>query len=621
MATVSYPSVSIQGGFWKTEQQLDRDTTVWAVYNRFAETGRFAALDCNWKEGEPQRPHIFWDSDIAKWLEGAAYLIQKEPNEKLEQLVDQAIDSLVKNQLDTGYMNSYFKTVEPDAIFTRRMDHELYCAGHLLEGAIAYYHATGKRKMLDAMERYITYIDEVFRINHAAAFDTPGHQEIELALYRLYEETKNERYHQLLRYFIDMRGRSERDTNAPFDASYTQSHLPVVEQTEAVGHCVRALYLYCGMQDLAVLDGDEALKKACRTLFDEIVSKKLYITGGVGSTHAGEAFTIPYDLPDDTAYTETCASIALAMFCKRLWKDVPEGRFADVAEQAIYNTVLGDISLTGDHFFYENPLAADAKLAAHNNTCPPAGKQHLPLLERVRVFDCSCCPPNLVRFLASIEDYAYSCDDRTIYTHLYMDSQLNLDIQGEQLSLRQETNYPFDGAVKFTVQKPAAFQLALRIPGWCEKATIRKNGEEITCTPENGYVVLPGDWKENDCIELVLDMPVRFVEASPNCKHYAGRMAICRGPLVYCAEGADQPDVLLRDVRLSRSTPVTDQTVEIQGRILPSLCVKGSVRVANDQLYQTAPYAKKEVDVTLIPYFAWANRGMNDMTVWFLEKE
>lgn len=395
---ITFDKVNITGGFWKEKQDLFREKTIGAVYDRFEETGRFEALKCSWKEGMPFKPHIFWESDVTKWIEGAAYFLQKERDSSLEEKIDELVERMANYQDENGYLNVYFTVVEPEARFTRRTDHELYCAGHLIEGSIAYANATGKTKLLDIAEKYVDLIDRVFREEHSAAFDTPGHEEIELALFKLYEYTGKEKYRKLAEYFIDKRGCSSRDATYDFaDQEHMQSHQPVRMQKTAEGHSVRALYLYSAMAYQARITGEEQLKESCKTLFENITKKRMYITGGIGSTHRGESFTFDYDLPEYTAYSETCASIALALFCRRMWLLDVDGKYADCAERSIYNTALAGISLSGDKFFYENPLAADPERNAFNESRAEGLREHLPILQRVKVFDCSCCPPNILR--------------------------------------------------------------------------------------------------------------------------------------------------------------------------------------------------------------------------------
>lgn len=619
--TVSFGQVALKGGFWHAQQELVKKVTIDAVYDRFEETGRFEALKGEWKEGMPFKPHIFWDSDVTKWMEGAAYYLKKERNDILEAKLDMLIERMEKQQTEDGYLNSYFTTVEPEARFTRRLDHELYCAGHLIEGALAYYEATGKRKMLDLTIRYIDQIDRIFRIEHSAAFDTPGHQEIEMALVKLYQVTGEVRYKELAEYFIDTRGNSQKDQDTTKeDLVSFQSHLPVREQKTAQGHAVRMLYQLCAMADLALLNQEEEMTTACETLFDNIVQKRMHITGGVGSTYLAEAFTFDYDLPEITTYNETCASIALAMFSRRMWLIDADHKYADCAELALYNTMLSGMSLSGDRFFYENPLAAHPERNQFNASRKENIREHLPILERVKVFDCSCCPPNLVRTMGSIGDYMYSVSENTIYAHCYMDAEARISLPDQEVYLRQRTEYPYAGQIDLETGTGGDYTLALRIPGWCSSYRILVNGDPAVYTVEKGYAYLHRVWQEKDHIVLDLDMPVELVEANPKVPNLCGRVAVMRGPLTFCAEGIDNQDLPLRDIRIGDTCSFEMSLEEICGRQLPVLSGRVSVRKAFDVLYRTYCGEKESVALKLIPYFAWANRGISEMNVWFIKE-
>lgn len=618
---IGYDRTEITGGFWGTQQKLVRDVTIDAVYDRFDETGRFASLKGDWKEGMPFKPHIFWDSDITKWMEGVAYYLQKKRDTALEDKMDMLVDRMEKLQTKDGYLNTYFTTVEPEARFTRRLDHELYCAGHLVEGALAYYKATEKRKMLDIAIRYIDYIDQVFRIEHSAAFDTPGHQEIELALVKLYQFTGEERYKKLAEYFIDNRGRSQKDRkNTDYDQAAFQSHLPVREQKTAEGHSVRLLYQCCGMADLALLNQEDEMAKTCETLFENIVEKRMHITGGVGTTYRAESFTFDYHLPELTTYNETCASIALAMFCRRMWLIDANRKYADYAELALYNTMLSGMSLSGDRFFYENPLAANPKRNEFNQTRKVDLQEHLPILQRVKVFDCSCCPPNLIRTIGSIGDYMYSVSEDIVYVHCYMDGETQLQTQNQEVTLCQKTNYPYEGKIELRTKTEGNYTIALRIPSWCRAYHLSINGEALYPSLEKGYAYLSSAWQADDCIVLELDMPVALVEANPRVPNLCGRVAIMRGPLVYCAEGIDNPDFSLRDVRIENASDFQVSMETICGKTMPMLYGQTVIRKDFQELYRLCSQDMEHVTLKLIPYFAWANRGVTEMNVWFLKK-
>ncbi len=615
---VAFDKIDVTGGFWKEKQELFHQTTIRAVYDRFEETGRFEALKFEWKEGMPNKPHIFWESDVTKWIEGAAYFLQKKRDAKLEAMVDELVERMVNTQDENGYLNAYFTVVEPEARFTRRTDHELYCAGHLVEGAIAYAKATGKTAMLQAAIKYIDLIDRVFRVEHSAAFDTPGHEEIELALMRLYEYTGEERYKLLSEYFINTRGKSSRDETYRFaDQEHMQSHLPVRRQNTAEGHSVRALYLYSGMADLARINQEEELFDVCKTLFLNISNRRMYITGGIGSTHRGESFTFDYDLPEYTAYNETCASIALAMFCRRMWLMEPDRIYADCAEQALYNTVLSGVSLSGDSFFYENPLAVNKERNLFNNSRPQGLQEHLPIMERVKVFDCSCCPPNLLRVVGSIADYMYSVADDVIFTHCYMEASGTIILKEKEIKLVQKTNYPYEGRIEITTQTEGDYTLALRIPGWAKQGRIAVNGETVSVPVIGGYAYCKRSWIAGDSVVLELPMEIRVMEANPNVTDLCGRAAIARGPLVYCAERVDN-DWELRDIRISRTAEYHVEQETICDTQMPVIHTKAAVREISEQLYSEEALARKEIPLRLIPYYARANRGITEMNTWFL---
>ena len=458
---ISYREIEITGGFWRELQTRNREVTVPAVLERFRETGRFDAFTfpTAWPEG--RKPHYFWDSDVAKWIESAAYILQKGPNPLLEQAVEEVVARIEKNQGKDGYFNIYFTVVDPEGRWKNRDAHELYCAGHLIEAAVAYYEATGRDRFLNCMLKYAAHIEKVFMIDGSAAFRTPGHEEIELALVRLARCTEDARWLRLSQWFVERRGRDPEDVAARPDwmrASYNQSHLPARMQTTAEGHAVRAMYLYCAMADLAAQYDDAGLAAACRALFENITQKRMYITGGVGSSRHGEAFTVDYDLPNETAYSETCAAIGLALFCRRMSALEPDGRYADAAERAVYNGLLSGVSQDGGAFFYENPLEIHPALRGRDSSV--RNGEHFPITRRQRVFGCSCCPPNLTRFIASFADFLFTQDGNTLYVHHYADART------EQIEMR--TEYPREGRVALRLRGMAGRRAALRIPGWCE---------------------------------------------------------------------------------------------------------------------------------------------------------
>lgn len=605
MKTINYADVKINAGFWKVKQDMVRDVTALSVYDRFKDTHRFEALKCQWKEGDPDLPHIFWDSDVAKWIEGVAYLLHYERNEKLEALVDEAVDDIVKNSDENGYFNSHFLVTEKDKRFQMRDCHELYCAGHLMEAAVAYYEATGKRALLDAMCKYADYIERVFKIEKSAAFITPGHPELELALVKLYRCTGEKRYLELAKYFVDEHGiHDEEKDYIPWATwLYNQDEMPLRDRSTVEGHCVRAMYLLAGMADLADEYGDEELKAACERCFDNAVNKRMYITGGLGSTHIGESFSADYHLPNRTSYTETCAAIALGMFAQRMLKLSAKSAYADIVEKVMYNGALSGISMDGKGFFYENPLEIDPDF----NDVNPSTKQkeHYAITQRVEVFGCSCCPPNILRFISSISGMMYTQDETTLYVHQYMDSEAD----AEGMKITQTTAYPADGQIRIRCVSDKKY-IAVRIPGWCRSFTLNHPYEL-----KDGYAYVEAAGETE--ILLNLDMPVAVLRANRRVHDDAGRVAIMRGPVVYCAEGLDN-GADLKGILVDVSAGFTLGESRF---LVPDICGRAYRPLESDQLYFLAEEEQlEEIPLTLIPYFAFANRETTEMQVWLLKK-
>lgn len=599
---VSFKNVEITGGFWKNRQDINRNVTAQAVYDRFSDTHRFEALQCKWKPDMPNRPHIFWDSDVAKWLEGTAYLLQQKHDAHLERLCEAAIDAIEKNQDELGYFNSHFLVTRQDERFLHRNDHELYCAGHLMEAACAYYEATGKDRFLSIMKRYADYIYDVFYIYQTAAFTTCGHPEIELALIRLYETTGIQKYLELARFFLQKKGNNTKDTPIFKNQSLreTQDHLPLKEQRTAEGHAVRALYTYTAMAGMAAQDRDEEYLDACKAIFDNIVNRRMYITGGLGSTNVGESFSRDFDLPNQTAYAETCAAIAMSLFCRRMQQSVVDSRYADAIERVLYNGAISGVSLDGKAFFYENPLESDPTVP---NFTPATGTPvHRAILERVEVFSCSCCPPNLLRFVASVGDCFYTHNEETLFVHQFAQSTAN--IHGAVVT--QGTDYPVNGSIHLKVEGGDFRKLAIRIPGWCRDYTL-----SIPHEIRNGYAYL--DIPADGNVDVVFQMPVELMESNPMVQENSGRVAVMRGPVVYCLESTDN-GTLLRSIRLPYDAEFT-QNANAQYAV-PTLHTTGYKKPESDALYSFARDNAVPTPLTFIPYFAYANRGPAEMTVW-----
>ena len=605
MQNIGFSNTEITGGYWKTRQDINISVTLKSVYERFKETNRFDALKCEWKDGDPNMPHIFWDSDVAKWIEGASYILSSKEDAATVEIIENAIDCIINNSDENGYFNSHYLVTEQNKRFSDRNCHELYCAGHLIEAAVAYYENTGKDRFLKAMCKYADYIEKVFKTDKSAAFTTPGHPELELALMKLYKATGNKRYADLAKYFIDEHGNhpEEGDYIDWCNNCYNQDEMPIKDRSTAEGHAVRAMYLMCGAADVAAEYGDDELKNACERVFQNVISKRMYITGGIGSTNIGEAFTVDYDLPNRTAYAETCASISLAMFASRMLQFGADSKYADIVEKTIYNGVMSGVSLDGKSFFYENPLEIDPEF--NNINTSTNSKQRFPITQRLEVFGCSCCPPNILRFVASIAGFLYSVDDDTVYVHQYMDSKTETD----GIKIEQKTEYPKNG--KITVKCDADKKyIAFRIPGWCKSFTIN-----CDYTVKNGYAYI--DLENHREIEIDFDMPVVFIAANRRVHANSGRVAVMRGPVVYCAEGVDNgADVNSISVDVNAEVELEDSLF-----LLPILKTTAYRPKETDRLYYEVGDDYEETQLTLIPYYAFANRQETEMQVWLLRKQ
>ena len=593
MKLIPYQQVALRGGYLHEKQELNTHTTIHAVYDRFYETGRITAFKFGYPEKDPVQPHFFWDSDVAKWMEGAAYILMRESHPDLEAKVDEIVEDIARNQCEDGYFNIFFTVVQPENRWANRDWHELYCAGHLMEAAVAYAEATGKTKLLSCMEKYADYIAKVFMEEHSAAFHTPGHEEIELALVKMYRHTGKKKYLDLAAHFINTRGTVEEQNKT----QYNQAHVPVRQQDSALGHAVRAMYLYTGMAYLAAETGDEALTAACKKLWDDATHTKMYVTGGLGSTYIGEAFTTPFDLPPDQAYTETCAGIALCFFANGMMALENKAEYADVVERALYNGVLSGLSADGAQFFYENPL----EINLSERFVSIWGARRFPAHRRVACFGCSCCPPNINRLLASLGNYIYGLEEDTLYVNQFVAS----DMADGDVKVSVETDYPRNGKVSVTADGVA--KLAIRIPAWCDAYTLDK-----PYTLKNGYAVVENDGTP---VTVTIDLTPHRVWADRRVLRSAGQAAIMRGPVVYCAEGVDNGEGELHNYVLPKALTIAEET-GVYG--LPELRVTCVKEVADDDdLYRNTPPKTEEALLKLIPYNAFANRAETDMRVWF----
>lgn len=567
---------------------------------------------------------VFQDSDVGKWIEAASYSLLLHPDEALEREIDRIVDIIGQAQQPDGYLNTYFTVKEPENRWKNLYEcHEMYCAGHLIEGAVAYYEATGKDKFLGIMRRMADCIDGIFGPDGVPGY--PGHPELELALYRLYRVTGDARYARLAALMIDRRGtepnyfaeeidkrKGERyfDFLKGYGREYCQAHKPLREQTEAVGHAVRALYLYSGAADEALETGDASLTAAMDALWDNITKKQMYITGGFGATAHGEAFNGDYELPNDTVYAETCASVAFVFWASRMLKLHLRADIADQMERALYNTVLSGSNLACDRYFYVNPLEVIPGVSGKKNDF----KHVLP--QRPSWFGCACCPPNMARLLLSLYRYAYTFEQNELQIHLYVDGTVSFP--GVRVTHRG--NYPWEGALSFDITCEQPLTVLLRVPQWSKNTALCVDGApvDVNAVSQNGYARIALSAGEH-ALEMQIDMRVRRVHANPAVREDTGCVALMRGPIVYCVESVEQ-DAPLCALRLNRQADIAVETVKDGAlcgmRVLKCPALRADI---TDELYPEADIPTHPCEVTAIPYFAWGNRGLHEMRVWLPE--
>jgi DUF1680 family protein len=621
---VTFSNVKINDKFWAPRIEIMYKNTIPITYKHLVNTGRLDAFRLKWKPGMPFEPHVFWDSDVAKWLETVAYIYHLNKDSDLDKLMDEVIALIVSAQQPDGYLNTHFTVVDPKMRFKNMRDwHELYCAGHLIEAAVAHYQATGKRSLLDCLCRYVDYIDSQFGPEEGKRRGYCGHEEVELALMKLYRATSNSKYLKMAQYFVTERGQmpyyfveeAKIRGEPPVDfvatlrkMEYYQAHAPVQEQDAMVGHAVRANYYYSGVADVADETEDTELKAACERLWNDGTQKKLYITGGIGNSNTNEGFTKDYDLPNETAYAETCAAIAHVFFNHRMLQFDSDGKYADVLERGIYNGTISGVSLDGKKFFYENPLATN-----------PAVRK----MDRNDWFGCSCCPNNISRMIATIGGYIYSNNSSEIVIHQYIQSETSVKLEDTSVKISQQSNYPWEGLIQMTIspEKKSKFMVKIRIPGWCKKYTLKVDNIKISDAPINGYVMVIREWSLKNQVTLELDMPVERVYSHPLLLFNSGKVALQRGPIVYCLEEVDNGKGL-DQVFIPRDSIITAKfNPNLLGGVsfLNMIGFKNEVKNWTNKLYSTETPERKKVDLTAIPYFAWNNRGVGEMQVWMHE--
>ncbi|CAN7706351.1 glycoside hydrolase family 127 protein [Rhizobium sp. LjRoot258] len=623
-----YSRVTFDGGFWKSWTDTVRDVTIPTQHMRLEEEGFLEVLDFDKPAGPLVRPiqpsglsmQHFFDSDFGKWIEAASYTLKNNPNPDIEAKIDSIVEKLEDGQMADGYLNSWFIRREPDKRWTNLRDlHEMYSMGHLLEGAVAYYEATGKRRFLDVMIRAVDHIIDTFGHEPGKLRGYDAHEEIELALIKLHRVTKDPRHLKLATYFIDERGqmpsyydeearrRGEDPADYVFQTyAYSQAHMPVRGQTQVVGHAVRAMYLFSAMADLAFENDDESLKGACDRLFDNLVGRQLYVTGGLGPSASNEGFTREYDLPNETAYAETCAAVALGFFSHRMAQIELDSKFTDKLETVLYNGALSGISRDGEHYFYENVLES------HGQN------------RRWKWHYCPCCPTNIARFITSLGQYFYSTKSDEVAIHLYGENAAELSVGDALLRLRQKTEYPWNGDVRIALglDQQKHFALRVRVPGWCRNATAFVNSESIRLDVVKGYAAIEREWRDGDEVRLTFDMPVDRLYAHPAATEDNGRFALRRGPVIFCVEEAD----LGTEPQRLRLPTRGEIAVRFDGTLLGGATVlEGDAMEADasdwkETLYRTQPPALKTTRFKAIPYHLWANRKPGAMAVWLHEK-
>ena len=608
---IPFESVTLTDGFWKDRSDLNKNVSLSNVRKRFEESGRFDALRFNYAT-TGKKPHIFYDSDVAKWMEAVAYLTLQDPDSMREHeaLCEELIDCMERAQREDGYLNSEHQQVSPHLIFSNRDRHELYCAGHLIEAAIAYHKATGRDRFLKIMERYCDLIERVFLKENSAGFMTPGHEEIELALIKLYRHTKKEKYLNLARFFLEKRGNNEKDKPIYEDNLFgSQDDVDIRHLESANGHCVRALYLYSGVADLAAETNDPLLFENLEKVFSDITNGKLYITGGVGSTPTTESFTVPYDLPNRTAYTESCCAVAMMMFASRMRRLSKQAKYGHLCERVLYNAMLSSTSLDGKSFFYENPLEIALEEYGREVAVPSRQHARLPITQRVEVFSCSCCPPNINRFFAHLGDYICVDEGDSLCIEQYISSKLHT--AHGNLNITEE--YAREGKARIVGTDYTAKTISLRVPQWCKKLTAILNEKPITPEIRDGYAYF--EVNRDFIIDLNFGISLSLVSANPRVRDNVGRVALLRGPVVYCIEGVDNGERLNR---IEVSTDALDNAIEspdfhgLYSVTLPALRFK-----ENSALYfDASENAYESIRIKCIPYFVFANRGESDMLVW-----
>ncbi len=607
-------AVTIDGGVWARAQSVNRDAALPHGHRMLEAAGNFENLRiAAGRSNGRYRGPVFMDSDVYKWLEAAACEIARAPSAWLDSTSKAAIELVAAAQGADGYINSYYTVAEPGKRWTDfAHGHELYCAGHLIQAAVAFRRATGDDRLLAIARRFAEYLHSQFGPGRRVA--TPGHPEIEMALAELYRETGERRHLDLAAFFLEHRGRGWLGPGRYNSSVSFQDRVPVRESTTVEGHAVRALYLTTGVADLYLETGDRALYETLDRQWRDMVEGKLYLTGGVGARHLSEAFGHPYELPNDLAYCETCGAIASVMWSWRMLLATGESRFADLIERTLYNAVLAGVSLTGDQYFYVNPLGSNGDIELLSRGGNRRKEWHL----------VACCPPNVMRLFAALGHYVATRDAAGLQIHQYGSARVPADLAAGSVALRMESAYPWEGRVRLTIEDAGAkpWTLDLRVPAWCAGASARLDGRGVGVLGAAGYLQIERAWKRGDVVELDLPMPARLTEAHPRIESTRGCVAIERGPIVYCLESADNPHGHVADLEIDATAPL--ESAWTSDRLEGVALVRGAgwevdTRSWANRLYRPVggpPAARRRVVLTAVPYYAWANREPGAMRVW-----
>jgi len=624
---VGFADVRLEGQFWKERLDTVLARTIPSQHKKLGEYQILESLELKQPPPPMRFPRndrgftvqVFWDSDIGKWIEAASYALSHRRDDKIEAMIEAIVDKFEKAQAPDGYLNCWYLGREPDKRWTNLRDnHELYNAGHMLEGAIAYFQATGRRRWLDIMERYLDHIRDMFGPGPNQKHGYPGHQEIEIALIKLYRLTGDRKHLDLATYFINERGtqpyyfdieaRARGADPADYwfkNYEYSQAHVPVRQQDKVVGHAVRAMYMYTAMADLAAELGDAALKHACEVLWDDVMETKMYVTAGLGPSAHNEGFTHDFDLPNETAYAETCATVALIFWGQRMLHLDMDGKYADILELGLFNGALSGLSRDGEHYFYANPL------------------ESIGMAERWAWHTCPCCTMNVSRLVASVGGYFVSHSDDAIAFNLYGGISTTVPLKSGKVGLREVSNYPWSGDIRISVdpERPASFPIKLRIPGWAKKWSVSVNGQPVTGTLDKGYLTVEREWTKGDSIAIDLPMPAERSYANPNVQMDVGRVSLRRGPLVYCIEEVDNGGPVQR-LKLPRTAELKSSTrADLFDGVVTITAPAKAIEEADwsHTLYRSEPPAEGNGTLTAIPYYLWANRGKGSMLVWVPE--